>query len=200
MNARINYLYSFSLVSQDLGSVSPTVLNSMVCSPQVNKILFVVLAGEQRTQIRDEPSLGLTFEDNNQNQPVILYQDSIYILRILLDCNRQWNDKSYQHNCHLIYKVDVWIDLNDDGVFDSSENAAPYHWPLNSYTPKGNYDLQIYTPVIDTRVTKYGPHRMQLIVTANDQYQQKCGYQDYKEIRNYTVYVIPYRTKAGKLR
>ena len=186
-------------VPTDVATVDPRLLKNIVCSSQVGKILRIYMPGEHRTQIRDEVSERHLWNNAYYTQqPIVLYQDHIYLLRIQLDCSRQWNDQTNGYNCQLIYHVNAWIDLNDDGRFDQSENVSPYRWPINSYTPQGNYDLQIYTPVIDTRVTKHGPHRMQLEVTMSEYYNNKCNNNDYKEIRNYTVYVIPYRTQAGK--
>ncbi len=192
----------FELILAGIDVTTPypyTLLSNILCSPQVGKIILVVMAGEHRTQIRDDPSTRALLTGNYQNQQhqtIILYEDIVYLLRIQLDCSRQWSSDALERNCHLIYDVNVWIDLNDDGIFDSSENAAPYHWPINSYTPQGIYDLQIYIPVLDAQRIKTGPHRMQLAVTLSEQYRRKCGENDYKEIREYTVSIIPTGTKA----
>jgi hypothetical protein len=177
------------------------VLNNIVCSPHVGKIILVIMAGEHRTQIRDDSLTRAVLGTNYQNQPdltIVLYENTVYLLRIQLDCSRQWSSDSVDHNCNLAYDVNVWIDLNDDDIFDSSENAAPFRWPLNSYTPQGVYDLQISIPVIDARRTKTGPHRMQLVVMMSDQYRRKCGNNDFKETREYTVSIVPNTRPPGK--
>ena len=71
-------------------------------------------------------------------------------------------------------------------------------WPLHSYTPQGVYDLQIHIPIGDVRRTRPGPYRMQLVVTMNEQYRRKCGNNDYKETRDYTVSIVPHTWKSGK--
>lgn len=177
------------------------VLNNIVCSAHLGKIVLVILAGEHRTQIRDDPSAGVVLTSNSRNhqsQTVVLYEDTVYQLRIQLDCSRLWSSDTFEHSCSLAYDVNVWIDLNGDGNLDSSESVAPYQWPLNSYTPQGIYDLQLYIPVIDGNKTRTGPHRMQLVVTMSDQYRRKCGNNDHKETREYTVSIVPITRRAGK--
>ena len=177
------------------------VLNNIVCSAHLGKIVLVILAGEHRTQIRDDPSAGVVLTSNSRNhqsQTVVLYEDTVYQFRIQLDCSRLWSSDTFEHSCSLAYDVNVWIDLNGDGNFDSSESVAPYQWPLNSYTPQGIYDLQLHIPVIDGNKTKTGPHRMQLVVTMSEQYRRKCGNNDHKETREYTVSIVPITRRAGK--
>ena len=176
-------------------------LDNVVCSPHIGKVVLVLMAGEHRTQIRDDPSTrsGLTnVNRDQQRQSIVLFEDVVYLLRIQLDCNQQWNRDLTEYNCNLIYDVNIWIDLNDDGIFDNTETAVPFRWPLHSYTPQGVYDLQIYIPVVDTRRTKPGPYHMQLVVTMNDQYRRKCGNNDYKETRDYTVSIVPHTIQPSK--
>jgi hypothetical protein len=119
------------------------VLSNFVCPHQVGKILLVIMAGEHRTQIRDDPStraiLG-TDKEYQQHLSIVLYEGTVYLLRIQLDCGQQWSRDSFENNCHLAYDVNVWIDLNDNGTFENTENAAHIRLPLNSYTPQAVYD------------------------------------------------------------
>jgi hypothetical protein len=158
------------------------------------------MAGEHRTQIRDDASTRAVMRGDNQNQhhlTIILNEDTVYLLRIQLECSEQRTRDSFERNCNLMYDVNVWIDLNDDGRFDDSENAAPFRWPLNSYTPQGIYDLQIYVPLIDERKTKTGPHRMRLVIILNEQYRQQCGNNDYRETREYNVTIVSNTRQTG---
>ena len=159
------------------------------------------MAGEHRTQIRDDPSTRAIMKSDNQNQQyqaIILYEDTVYLLRIQLDCSRQSSRDLSERNCNLVYDVNVWIDLNDDGIFDDSENAVPFRWPLNSYTPKGIYDLQIYIPILGVKKTTSESHRMRLAVMLNEQYRRQCGNNDHQEIREYTVTIVPNTRQTGK--
>ena len=145
-------------------------IGNIVCHVHVNKILLVVMAGEHRTQIRDDPDTRALLSGdvrNQQHQSIVLYEDTVYQLRIQLDCTRQRNSDLVDHNCNLAYDVNAWIDLNDDRTYDASENAAPYRWPLHSYIPQGIYDLQIDIPSIDATRIKRGPHHMQVVVSMN---------------------------------
>ena len=171
-------------------------LDHIVCTPAyTGKVQLLLMAGEHRTQIRDH------FTDKNSNQQhqaIVLYENTVYLSRIQLDCHQQWIRNSPDYNCHLIYDVYVWIDFNNDGIYDSSENAVPFRWPLNSYTPKGLYDLQISIPPLGPNRIQTGPHRMQLVVTMNEFYRKKCGDNNYKEIRDYTVSIVANHRPAGR--
>ena len=159
------------------------------------------MAGEHRTQIRDDSYTRTALVNNNrlpQQQSLVLYEDTDYLLRIQLDCSHIWTSRTTQHSCSLVYDVNAWIDMNDDGAFDSSENAALYHWPQTSYTPQGVYDLQLYIPVVDTSKFRRGPHRLQLTVSLNDQYRRKCDNNDYKEGREYSVSSVPNTKHTGR--
>ncbi|CAF4027033.1 unnamed protein product [Rotaria sp. Silwood2] len=163
------------------------------CSPDVGKIILVAMAGEHRTQIRDDQSTRAQLTHNtriHQHLSIVLYEDTVYLLRIQLECTGSQNKESAENNCNLPHDVAAWIDLNDDGQFTGTENAAPYRWPLASYVPQGIYDLQIYAPNIDGTKTKSGPHRMRLDVTLNEQYRQKCGKNYYRETREYNVTIV----------
>jgi hypothetical protein len=178
-----------------------TLLRNFVCSPHVGKIVLVLMAGEHRTQIRDDPSTRAVYGNDGRNQhylAITLNEDTVYLLRIQLDCSEQRIRDAYELNCNLMYDVNVWIDLNDDGRFDDSENAAPFRWPLDSYTPQGVYDLQISVPVIDGIKTKNGPHRMRLVVMLDEQYRRKCGDNNYRETREYTITIVPNTGQPGK--
>ncbi|CAF1054101.1 unnamed protein product [Adineta steineri] len=192
--------YNVNIVSrgehQDVANVATphVVLNDIECSVHLGKIIFVIIAGEHQTQIRDDSSANVILNKNNHKQPhhnIILYENTVYQLRIQLDCSRQMRNDLFQYSCSVLYDVNIWIDLNDDGLFDTSENAAPYRWPFSSFTPQGIYDLQLSIPIIDAKKTTSGPHRMQLMVTMNEQYRKKCGDDGYKETREYTVSIIP---------
>ncbi|CAF1132089.1 unnamed protein product, partial [Didymodactylos carnosus] len=183
-----------------LVAVSPpyTVSTDFECVSDVGKILLVIMAGEYRTQIRDDPSTRAVMSrdrGNEQHLSIILYEDTVYLLRIQLECTRQRGRDSFKTNCTLPHDVNAWIDLNDDGKFNDSENATPYRWPLASYIPDGVYDLQIYIPIIDRRKIKDGPHVMHLVVTLNEQYRNKCGNNYYREARQYNVTIVRYTSQ-----
>ncbi|CAF4871237.1 unnamed protein product [Rotaria sp. Silwood1] len=135
--------------------------HNVPCSPDVGKVVLVVMAGEHRTQIRDDQSTRTALTSNTRNYQhlaIVLYEDTVYLLRIQFECTGSRSGDSVGNNCNLPHDVAAWIDLNDDGSFSDIENAAPYRWPLTSYIPQGIYDLQIYVPNIDGTKTKTGPH------------------------------------------
>jgi hypothetical protein len=150
------------------------------------------MAGERGTQIRDDKGTYSypTDYQNRHHMAVTIYEHTVYLLRIQLDCSWQLNPELFANGCNLAQDVNVWVDLNGDGQFDQSESGAPYHWPLTSYMAEGIYDLQIYIPTIDERYMSTGRHRMRLVVMPNDNYQRTCGRSDYNETREYMVNVI----------
>ena len=185
-----------ALMSVPTPNVVPT---NIECSSDVGKIRLVILTGEYRTQIRDDPSTRAVMNDiHEQHLAITLYEENVYLLRIQLECTRRYDTSSRRVNCTLPHDVNAWIDLNDDGKFDDSENAAPFRWPLTSYIPEGVYDLQIYVPSIDGRVVKSGPHKMRLTVTLNEDYRLRCGNEYYTETRDYSVTISRYSVEPGK--
>ncbi|CAF3859797.1 unnamed protein product [Adineta steineri] len=190
--------YYVNIISRSSYLPAPDASNSylapenITCSPQVGKIIFAIMAGEHRTQIRDDFSTRtlLGNKENQQHLSIILRQGITYLLRLQFECDENLNRDSSYNNCNLPHDINVWIDLNDDGQFSESERVTPYRWPLTSYLPQGIYDLQVRVPLIDGRKRKSGPHRMQLVIALNKQYRRKCAYRDYNEIRNYTVRIV----------
>ncbi|CAF4030022.1 unnamed protein product [Rotaria sordida] len=167
--------------------------HNVPCSPDVGKVVLVIMAGEHRTQIRDDQSTRAALAGNTRNYQhlaITLYEDTVYLLRIQFECTGSQNEDSVGNNCNLPHDVAASIDLNDDGRFSDIENAAPYRWPVTSYTPQGIYDLQIYVPDIDGTKTKSGPHRMRLDITLNEQYRQKCGKNYYRDTREYNITIV----------
>ena len=122
---------------------------------------------------------------------VTIFEHTVYLIRIQLDCSWQLNRELFEKGCNLAQDVNLWIDLNDDGRYDESEIGAPYRWPITSYLPEGIYDLQIYVPTIDSRYRTNRQHRMRIVVTLSDTYRRTCGRTDYNETREYMVNIIP---------
>jgi hypothetical protein len=158
------------------------------------------MAGERGTQIRDDKPTNALLNDyqNRHHLAVTIYEHTVYLLRIQLDCSWQLNTDLFANGCNLAQDVNVWIDLNDDGRFDASEIGTPYLWPVTSYMPQGIYDLQLYIPLIDGRYMKTGQHRMRLVVMSSENYRRICGRTDYYETRDYTVNIIPRFGYLGK--
>lgn len=179
----------------------PSVKRDFPCSSDVSKILLVVMTGEYRTQIRDDPSTEAAMANDPMHEKhlaITLYEDTMYLLRIQLECRSNRGRETARVNCSLPHDVTAWIDINDDGIFDDSENAAPYRWPIASYIPEGVYDLQIYVPSLDAYSIRSGPHTLRLQVTLDDDYKSKCGNNYYKETRDYNITIVRYKTDPSK--
>ncbi len=151
------------------------------------------MAGEKGTQIRDDtpPNSLLNDYRSQHHMAVTLFEHTVYLIRIQLDCSWQLNRELFEKGCNLAQDVNLWIDLNDDGRYDESEIGAPYRWPITSYLPEGIYDMQIYVPTVDSRYMTNRQHRMRIVVTLSDTYRRTCGRTDYNETRDYMVNIIP---------
>ncbi|CAF4634972.1 unnamed protein product [Rotaria sp. Silwood2] len=157
------------------------------------------MAGEQGSHIRDDTPLNTVIrEDHNRHHmAVTLYENTIYRIRIQLDCDERSARASFKLSCNLAQDVNVLIDLNGDGIFDESESHVPHRWPLRSTMTIGIYDLEIPVPSINERSMRSGTHLMRVVVKSSDEYIRKCGKSDYSETREYTVNIIPKATYSG---
>ncbi|CAF1027283.1 unnamed protein product [Adineta steineri] len=196
--------YDVNIISRSSYLPAPDAIHPYVapenitCTPQVGKIIFAIMPGEHRTQIRDDFSTRalLGNDDHDQHLSVILREGNTYLFRLQFECDDRLNRGYSDKNCNLPHDTNVWIDLNDDGEFSEGERATPYLWPLTSYLPQGVYDLQVRVPLVDGRQIKSGPHRMQLVISLNQHYRRKCAYPNYYEVRNYTVTIVSNTIKS----
>jgi len=167
----------------------------------IGKIILILMMGVQGTQIRDEKptndALGVYY--NRDDLTVTLHEDTTNVLHIQFECARQSRVDSVESDCSLAHHVDVWIDLNDDGQFDDTENRVRHRSPINNQVSRSTYDLQISIPEIDETNIKSGPHRMRVKLTPSEDYRLKCGKTDYSETREYTVNIIRRIADAGKI-
>lgn len=172
-----------------------------VCSSNAGKISLVLIGGELGTQVRDEASSKAAVYDNqNENYlSVTLFAYSLYQVRIYLDCSQEYGSHALDTNCKRAHHVNVWIDLNDDGVFDASENQIYHQSPINAETPGDIYNLQIFTPMFDDTKIKAGIHRMRISVTRSEAYQKQCGSTNYVETREYMANIIRRKVCRGKI-
>ncbi|CAF5155373.1 unnamed protein product, partial [Rotaria sp. Silwood1] len=97
---------------------------------------------------------------------VTLYENTIYRMRIQLDCDDRSAKGTFKVNCNLAYDVNVLIDLNNDGIFDESESRVPHRWPLRTTMKLGIYDLEIPIPSIDEQAMRAGSHIMRVVVKS----------------------------------
>lgn len=175
-----------------------------VCPLSFAKIILVLMAGEKGTQIRDDrPKNNYVLNDPKQHHmSVTLMERTIYLIRIQLDCTSQLRTDLTPTGCNLAQDVGVSIDLNNDGRFDENEIGSPYRWPVTSYLPEGIYDLQIHVPAIDSTYMRNEPHLMRIVVIPSSYYRESCGYSDYREVREYSLNIIPkvrYSSKCSSL-
>lgn len=175
-------------------------LSDNVCSLSNAKIVLVLMTGEQGSQIRDDV-LANVFVRENQNQhhvSVTVHENSVYRLRVQLDCDPQTARGSTPNNCNLAQDINIWIDSNNDGNYQVEESRVPHRWPLHSSMPLGIYDFEITIPMIDRQYRRTtDSHRMRIVVSPSEEYRRKCGRTDYSETREYTVNIIPKTTIPG---
>lgn len=164
-----------------------------MCSRGRSKITLVALDGEQGTMIRDQIQMKELMKDHHDQyfRTVTWYENTIRDLHIQLDCTESNLDHSPEYDCSRSYHVDVFIDSNDDGIFDAAENRVHYRSPPHNELPQGTIDLQISIPPIDERNTKAGPHKTKIQMIRSEDYVNKCGKSDHNETREYTINIIP---------
>ena len=151
------------------------------------------MAGEKGTQIRDDrPKNNYVLNDPKQHHmSVTLFERTIYLIRIQLDCSSQLGTDLTATGCNLAQDVGVSIDLNNDGRFDESEIGSPYRWPVTSYMAEGIYDLQVHVPALDSGYARNEPHLMRIVVIPSTYFNERCGYSNYHEVREYSINIIP---------
>ncbi|CAF1298282.1 unnamed protein product [Rotaria magnacalcarata] len=154
--------------------------------PQINQLLTQTIFQNQNISTNEITKQALA----KAEQLAITYESLAYNQISELEKTR------FEIDCDLDYHINVWIDLNDDGKFDESENRIHRRSRIDSETPRHGYNLQILIPLIDGINTRVGPHRMRLSLMRSEVYQRKCGNTDYSEIREYTVNIIPRKTCA----
>ena len=180
----------------------PETIRTLICSPTSGNIRLVLIGGEQQTYIRDgtPANTAISGYENRHPLAVTLFGDTVYLVRILLNCPSIYGGDSLATDCYLAHHVDVSIDLNDDGKFDQSENQVHRRTPIDSESLEHGYDLQIIIPVIDGTYTKAGPHRMRLTLMRSEAYRRECNDAGYSETRHYIVNIIPRKTCPGRIR
>lgn len=170
-----------------------------MCFLNFPKIILVLMAGEKGTEIRDDiPKNSLMNNHPNRHHvAVTLFEQTVYLIRIQLDCSTQLSTDLTRTGCNLAQDVFVSIDLNNDGRFDSSELASPYRWPVTSYMAEGIYDLQVSVPARVDQYVRQGTLRMRVLVLPSDYYIRNCGYSAYNETREYMLDIIPRMKYSG---
>jgi hypothetical protein len=174
-------------------------LNDNACSQINSKIVLVIMSGELGTHIRDDTPLN-TLVGANQNRhhlAVTLYESTIYRIRIQLDCDRPSSKGSYDINCNHAQDVNIWVDFNNNGIYEDSESRVAPRSPFQNSMGLGIYDLNIAIPSIDGHILKSGTHRVRVVVRPTDEYKRKCGKTDFEESREFTFNIIPRAVTHG---
>lgn len=158
------------------------------------------MAGEKGTEIRDDlPRISENSPyENEHHQAVTLFENTIYLIRVQLDCRTQLDTELTRTGCNLAQDVFIAIDRNHDGRFDETEMGTPYRWPVTSYMAEGVYDLQLHVPTIQDTYTRQETSRMRIFVLPSNYYIRNCGYTAYNETREYEVTVIPTQRRTGR--
>ena len=133
---------------------------------------------------------------------VSLLDETVYTIRLTLYCVPQGGyDNSYnvdpnfrETNCNYSQYVGVWIDLNNDGVFDeNTERILPNKWYEDGQRT-AEQDLNIYIPKIDGRIYSNERHRMRIVLAQDERNRKPCYSTGYGEARDYTVQILPKHT------
>lgn len=173
----------------DLTSRRSSILKDPFCSLNPGQVIFIEIQGEEGTKIDDKTQTNII--NNPQDFIVTLYEQSINIVRIKMDCNGEYLSKSIKYHCRHAYHVVIWIDLNNNGIFDNIEKRIEHRSSINTNISQDTYHLQISIPTIDGINTKIGKHNMKIKIIPSKLYKRKCEKSSYSETRQYTVNIIP---------
>lgn len=133
---------------------------------------------------------------DRSNVIVTLFDNMIYNLRIELDCV-QADDYANLYNqdsqladtrCNYAQYLGVWIDFNNDGVFDENQEMIP-NSQYEQEERRTEYNLRISIPQTDGRDYLTGQHRMRIILSADQTMPKSCYNTGYGEARDYTVQI-----------
>jgi hypothetical protein len=173
---------------------------NFICSAGSGAIFSVQLSGEQNTMIHDEKTQcsSMNNYEDRSHLVVKLFDNTIYMLRIQLYCvESRDHGNSYRQdpylvetNCNISPYIDVWIDLNNDGSFDGSNERFLHNDQRHGGSINNNYDLSIAIPEIDGRNSLDGPHRMRIVLARDENNRQPCYNAGYGEARDYTINII----------
>ncbi|CAF3977785.1 unnamed protein product [Adineta steineri] len=171
-----------------------------ICFLNPARIILIAMDGEQDTKIRDKTPTNITINGYKirQNIAITLYENSVNKLTIQLDCSQRTDHILVDDGCSLTYNIDVWIDLNDDGKFDESENRIHHRLLKPSQGRRGAYDLEMSIPQVNGKNIKIGQHRMLLSLLPSEDYRKICNKTDYNETRQYTANIVSKATCEDK--
>ncbi|CAF1636624.1 unnamed protein product, partial [Didymodactylos carnosus] len=173
---------------------------NLACSGGNSAIFLVKLFGEQNTQIDDSTKQCSSTNNYSDRRDLVvtLFDNMAYTLHIELFCVQQGDyENSYNRDsslfdtiCNRAHYLDVWIDFNNDDIFDESKERMS---PTDRYRDdnhKTQYDLHINIPKIDGGYYLDGQRRMRIILTQDEQNRRSCYNSGYGEARDYTVRII----------
>jgi hypothetical protein len=129
---------------------------------------------------------------------VTLFENTAYTLRIELYCVQPGSeDNSYNQypslaetQCNYDQYLGVWIDFNNDGIFDDIREVLPNNRYENDQRTS-EYDLRVVVPSIDGRNYLNEQHRMRIVLTQDNRDRKPCYNTGYGEARDYTVQIVP---------
>ena len=174
---------------------------NLVCSEGHSAMALVHIFGEQGTQIRDDikQCSAMNNYHDRSNLAVTLFGNTVYTLRIELYCvaAQQSYENSYNQylsptetSCNRAQYLGVWVDLNNDGVFDEdTERVLPSN-PYEDGQQMTQYDLSIAIPKLDGRRYSNEQHRIRIVLVAEERNRKPCYSTGYGEVRDYTVQII----------
>lgn len=195
---RMNFFY-FLLSLLDFATVTHCLPGNLICSAGSASIFSLELFGEEHTSIKDEMtrcSPRNNYEDQN-HLTVTFFANKAYTLRIRLHCVGQWHhahsygqdSASIESNCNAEHYLDVWLDMNNDGIFDDAKERLLQGDNSNRVRTKQDYSLSLTIPVIDREIYAGEPHRMRVILTSDENNHKPCYNNGYGEARDYMVHI-----------
>lgn len=173
---------------------------NLACSNDHGAISLVKLTGERGSQIEDRERVCSSTNnyDDQRDLTVTLFDDTSYSLRIDLACAKQesdygsaYDEPSSDSSCKQASYVDVWVDFNDDNVFDDARERLTSIDRSSSDSRQAQRTLTMYIPAIDGRYYLAGQHRMRIVLNHKEPSRGPCQNGGFGEARDYTIQVVP---------
>lgn len=161
----------------------------------------LTLLGDQNTRIQDTMtrcSPKNNFDDQS-HLSVKLTAGKLYTLQIRLHCIGSRNSEyAYGQDpslvaaeCDVDHYVNAWIDLNNDGQFDSVTERAVQDTDTKMIrgSIQQTYTLNVFIPETKGEVHPGEPYRMRVVLARDEGTCKPCYNNGHGEARDYTLFI-----------
>jgi len=90
-----------------------------------------------------------------------------------------------------MHYLGVWIDFNNDGKFDESNEEILHESQRDKSYTSGHYQLSIAIPKLDRNDDLDRQYRMRIVLSRTEQNRKPCYNAGHGETRDYAIHIIP---------